>query len=132
MNNLTPLENLAQEWMDAKAAEKSAAKSRRALEDKLLSLIGVAENMEGTETVETDGGYTIKITGRLNRKVDGERIQEIAAEQGLSEHLSNLFRWKPEINLRAWTSADESITKPLSGGITTAPGRAAVAITKEN
>ena len=48
------LENLSQNWLDAKQAEKVATERRRELEDKLLSLIGVAENMEGTENVETD------------------------------------------------------------------------------
>jgi hypothetical protein len=97
----------------------------------LLSLIGVAENMEGTENVETDGGYKIKITGRMTRKVNGERIQEIAAEEGLTDHLQSLFRWKPEVNMSAWKSADKAITGPLLGGITTQPGRASFTITKD-
>lgn len=125
------IDDLAQNWLDAKEAEAVAVARRRQLEDKLASLIGVAENMEGTENVETDGGYKIKITGRINRKVDGKRIQEIAAEEGLVEHLSSLFRWKPEINMTAWKSADKSITEPLLGGITTQPGRASFAIIKD-
>jgi len=59
-------------------------------------------------------------------------VQEIAAEAGLTEHLSSLFRWKPEINMSAWKNADEKITTPLLGGITTTPGRASFTITKEN
>jgi hypothetical protein len=125
------IDDLAQNWLDAKEAEAVAVARRRQLEDKLASLIGVAENMEGTENVETDGGYKIKITGRINRKVDGKRIQEIAAEEGLVEHLPSLFRWKPEINMTAWKSADKSITEPLLGGITTQPGRASFAIIKD-
>ena len=96
-----------------------------------MSLIGIPETMEGVESVKTDAGYNIKITGRINRKVDGARIQEIAAEEGLEEHLSSLFRWKPEINMSAWKSADKSITGPLLRGITTQPGRASFTITKE-
>ena len=125
------LDDLAKKWLNAKEVEAMAVARRRKLEDELTSLIGVAENMEGTENVETDGGHTIKITGRINRKVDGARIQEIAAEEGLEEHLSSLFRWKPEINMSAWKSADKSITEPLLGGITTQPGRASFTITKE-
>jgi len=124
------LDTASAEWLAAKAAERTATERRRELENHLLSLIGVAENMESTENVETDGGYKIKITGRINRKVDGKRIQEIAAEEGLVEHLSSLFRWKPEINMAVWKSADKSITEPLLGGITTQPGRASFTITK--
>jgi hypothetical protein len=87
--------------------------------------------MEGTESVDTDGGYKIKITGRLNRKVNAERVQEIAAEEGLAEHLSSLFRWKPEVNLSAWKSADKVITAPFLDGITTTPGRASFSVTKD-
>lgn len=125
------IDDLAKNWLAAKEAEKVATENRRKLEDQLLSLIGVAENMEGTEKVETDGGYKIKITGRMTRKVDSERIQDIAAEEGLTDHLSSLFRWKPEVNMSAWKNADKSITGPLLGGITTQPGRASFSIIQE-
>ena len=125
------IDDLAKNWLAAKEAEKVAAENRRKLEDQLISLIGVAESMEGTESVETDGGYKIKITGRMNRKVDADRVQEIAAEEGLTDHLSSLFRWKPEVNMSAWKNADKSITGPLLGGITTQPGRASFSIIQE-
>tara|TARA_R110002096_G_scaffold13252_1_gene47223 strand:+ start:307 stop:687 length:381 start_codon:yes stop_codon:yes gene_type:complete len=125
------IDDLAKNWLDAKSAEQTATDRRRELEDKLLSLAGIAENMEGTENVKTDGGYKIKITGRMSRKVDADRIQDIAAEEGSTEHLSSLFRWKPELNMTAWKNADKSITDPLLGGITTKPGRASFQITQE-
>lgn len=122
---------LCQLWIEAKEDEKTAIEHRRAYEDKLLSLIGVAENFEGTENAEAPGGYKIKITGRMNRKVDSDKLQELAAENGLTEHLSTLFRWKPDIDAKAWKAADESITRPLMGAITTTPSRASFVITKE-
>jgi hypothetical protein len=125
------IDDLAQNWLDAKSAEHAAIERRRALEDQLLSLAGVDETMEGTENVETNGGYKIKITSRMNRKIDADRIQDIAAEEGSTEHLSSLFRWKPELNMAAWKNADKSITDPLLGGITTKPGRASFQITQE-
>ena len=85
------IDDLAQNWLEAKSAEQAATERRRDIEDKLLSLAGIAENMEGTENVETDGGYKIKITGRMGRKVDADRIQDIAAEEGSSEHLSRCW-----------------------------------------
>ena len=118
-------------WIQTKEDEKTAIEHRRAYEDKLLSLIGVAENFEGTENAEAPGGYKIKITGRMSRKVDADKLQEIAAEHGLTEHLSSLFRWKPDIDAKAWKSADESITSPLMDAITTTPARPTFTITKE-
>jgi len=123
--------SIYQEWLDAKAAEAAAVKRRREIEDELIGLLRVNPALDGTENRELDG-YAIKVTGRMNRKVDGDRLQEIAAEHGLTDHLSSLFRWKPELDLRAWKAADESITAPLLGAITTTPGRPSFTITKES
>ena len=119
---MTDLELLTQDWLDAKETERQASETRRIIEDRMLSLIGIPESLEGTENTQS-GNYTIKIVGRMNRKVDADLLQELAIENGLTEHLSSLFRWKPDVNLTAWKAADESITKPLLAAITTTPGR---------
>ena len=125
------LNDLAAMWLAAKEAEKEATEHRRRIEDRIKSLAGVSENLEGTETVEPDQ-FTIKIVGRIDRKVDSDKLQELAAEYGLTDHLSSLFRWKPEINMAVWKAADESITRPLSAAITAKPGRPSFTIiTKE-
>ena len=124
------LNELAAMWLAAKEAEREAVEDRRRIEDRIKSLVGVAENLEGTETVDPDR-YTIKIVGRIDRKVDGDKLQELAAEHGLTEHLSSLFRWKPEINMAAWKAADPSITKPLAAAITAKPGRPSFTIIRK-
>lgn len=126
-DNLNELSSL---WLAAKEAEKEATDDRRKIEDRIKSLVGFAENSEGTETVDPDQ-FTIKIVGRIDRKVDGDKVQELATEYGLTEHLASLFRWKPEINMAAWKAADASITKPLAGAITAKPGRPSFAITRK-
>ena len=122
------LNALAIVWAEAKQAEADAVARRRSIEDKLVALMGIKETEEGTKNLETTN-YAIKVTSRLNRKVDADLVQEIAAEHGLSAHLSHLFRWKPEINMTAWKAADESITRPLLGAITTTAGRPSFSIT---
>ena len=118
----TNMNELAQMWLRAKQAEKDATEDRRIVEDHIKKLATIAENLEGTETVEP-GRYEIKIVGRIDRKVDGDKVQELAAEFGLTDHLAKLFRWKPELNMAVWKATDESITKPLAGAITAKPGR---------
>jgi hypothetical protein len=86
--------------------------------------------LDGTVKHAIDG-YVIKTEGRINRKVDAEKLQVLAAEAGLSEHLSSLFRWKPEINAKAWGAAADAVTQPLLGAITSTPGRPTFSITKE-
>ena len=119
---------LAEQWLVAKRVERDATESRRAIEDAMLAAIPKTD--EGTKQVKSDE-YSIKVTYRIDRKVDAELVQEIAAEHGLSEHLGRLFRWKPEVNMAAWKAADESITRPLAAAITAKPGRPSFAITIE-
>ena len=122
------LDTAAAEWIAAKEAERLAVERRRAVEDHIVSLIGIPESFEGPETSDT-GRHRIKIAGRMNRKVDAEKIQEIAAEHGIGALLPVLFRWKPEFNVAAWKSMDEATIRPLLGGITTQPGRPSFTIT---
>lgn len=122
--------SLYQEWLEAKETERAAVERRRAIEDELRARFEVPETLEGTESIDDDG-FTVKIVGRIDRKVDADAVQELAAENGLSEHLPRLFRWKPEINMAAWKAADESITRPLAGAITAKPGRPSFQITRK-
>jgi hypothetical protein len=116
------MNELASMWLAAKKQEEDATADRRDIEDHIKKLATIAENLDGTETVEP-GRFEIKIVGRIDRKVDGDKVQELAAEFGLTDHLAKLFRWKPEINMAIWKAADESITKPLAAAITAKPGR---------
>jgi hypothetical protein len=117
-------------WVKAKAEEQTATEWRRMTEDRILKILSLAPEFEGTENFDT-GDFKLKIVGRHNRKIDAEKLQLLAAENGLSEHLSALFRWKPDINAAAWKAADESITNPLLDAITTTPGRPSFAITQK-
>lgn len=116
------MEQLAADWLEAKEAERKATERRRDFEDAMRTLANFSDQTEGTENVKTSA-YTIKIVGRIDRKVDADKVQELAAEHGLTDHLSTLFRWKPEINMAIWKATDESITKPLAKAITAKPGR---------
>jgi len=121
--------SLYQQWLNAKQIEAAAVKTRRDIEDQLVKQFEIPEGLEGTKNLEADS-YKIKIEGRINRKVNGDKLQELAAEHGLTDHLASLFRWKPEINMTAWKAADASITTPLLDAITATPGRPSFTITK--
>jgi hypothetical protein len=123
--------SLFQQWIDAKAAEAKAIKERRAIEDMMVKSFEVAEDFEGTKNIEVET-FKVKIEGRVNRKVNGDKLQEIAAEHGLTDHLTSLFRWKPEIAMTAWKAADKAITTPLLDAITATPGRPSFTITAKD
>jgi hypothetical protein len=122
--------SIYQQWLNAKAIETAAIKTRRDLEDVMVKTFGVVETLEGTLNFDADT-YKVKIEGRINRKINADKLQELAAEHGLSEHLASLFRWKPEINAFAWKAAKPEITTPLLDAITATPGRPSFTITKE-
>ncbi len=124
------MSSLYQSWLDAKEAERVAVENRRSIEDQMVKEFQISEQLDGTKNFDRDG-YKVKVVGRINRKVDSDLLQEVAAEAGLSDHLSSLFRWKPEINQKAWDNASEAITKPLTAAITATPGRPSFSITKE-
>lgn len=124
----TTIETLAEAWLNLKAAEQHAVEGRRVIEDQMAEALAFEAQSESTTTAKVDG-YTIKISGRLTRKVDADLIQELAAEHGLNLYLSQLFRWKPEIELKAWKGANPAVTAILSKAITTTAGRPSFAIT---
>lgn len=122
------LDDLIQAWRKAKDAETAAQAERRQIEDTIASVVSLAEDLDGTLTISG----VLKVTGRIDRKVDAEKLQEIAREHGLEGHLSSLFRWKPEINTSQWKAAADEITRPLLGAITSKPGRPSFAfVTKK-
>ena len=125
------LDTAAAEWIKAKAAEREAVQRRRVLEDHIASLINVPESLEGTDTTVTNDGHSIKLVGRMNRKVDRYAAEDIAEQYGLEPQLDQLFRWKPEINVSAWKAAPDSVTKPFVKSITTTPSRVSFTIEKE-
>jgi hypothetical protein len=122
--------SIYQQWLNAKAIETAAIKTRRDLEDAMVKSLGIAENLDGTVNVDADT-YKVKIEGRINRKINADKLQELAAENGLTEHLASLFRWKPEINAIAWKAAKPEITSPLLDAITATPGRPSFTITNK-
>jgi len=125
---MSDLKTLSANWLSFKTAEDKATADRRKIEDQMVKLLAIPPDFESTETAEPEG-FVVKVSGRIDRKVDSEKLQELAAEAGLSDHLAKLFRWKPEINMAVWKSADEAITRPLAAAITVKPGRPSFKIT---
>jgi hypothetical protein len=128
------IDQLAAEWLEAKESEKRATAKRREIEDEIINLSSFSSQKDETQKMKTSL-HAVKIVSRIDRKVDSEKVQELAAEHGLTDHLGTLFRWKPEINMAAWNASDQSITRPLAAAITAKPGRPSFSIeiiTKEN
>ena len=122
--------NLYERWMEAKAAETEMTARRRAIEEEIAKSLEVPEDWEGSYTLK-DGGFKINVKRAFTRKVDDKKLTAIANEFGLQEYLSTLFRWKPEINLKAWKDTEPSITDKLAQAVTTTPGKIGIKIEEE-
>jgi hypothetical protein len=122
------IEQLMKEWLLAKAREGVAVETRRSIEDELVKILKVDATKDGTKT-DTFGPYECKTTTRLTRKVDSDLLQEVAAEAGATEHLATLFRWKADIDMKAWKATSAEITNMLAKAITTTASRPSFSIT---
>lgn len=122
------INQLAKKWIKAKADEAAAVAFRRNMEDEMAIILGLSAGLEGIQIFDV-GEYQIKTVSRNNTKIDTEKLQEIAAENGLTEHLSMLFRWKPETNMKVWAGTSTSITTPLLEAFTVTPGRPTFSVT---
>ena len=127
---MMPLQKLSGEWLEAKEAERDATERRRLIEDEMVRLIGIEQTDEHTRKVEANP-FTIKIACRINRKVDGDMAQEIAAENDMQDHLGLLFRWKPELSMTAWNGVGDNVKQVFARAITATPGRPSFTITSE-
>jgi len=120
-----PIDNLIELWQDAKQREQEAQAERRNIEDLMIKQLKIDETKEGTSTFGN-----LKVTCRHNQTIDSNKLQDIAKQNGI-DCLSMLFRWKPEIDKKAWAIMPEEITRPLLAAITTKPGRPSFSI-KDN
>ena len=121
------LETMLVEWRVAKQLEQEATRRRRGIEDGIKALINFDESREGNIALPFDGGRVV-ITARLDRKVDGTLARQLATENHLEDWLERIFRWKPELEVRAWKKAPEYITQTFAPAIITKPGRATFAL----
>ena len=122
--------NLYQQWMEVKAAETEMTARRRAIEDEMAKSLQIPEDWEGSYTMK-DGGFKVNIKRAFTRKVDGKKLSAIADEFGLQDYLPTLFRWKPEIDLKAWKDTEPSVIDKLAQAVTTTPGRVSFKIEEE-
>ncbi|NCC85702.1 MAG: hypothetical protein EOM03_16500 [Clostridia bacterium] len=118
-----------QAWLEAKEREQLAIDERREIEDYLTNaMFALSEDFEGSQSLTLDD-YKLTVTGRMNRKVDADRVQELAREHGLTAAIEDLFSWKADVRMTEWRQADPAITGLFSEAITTTPGRPSYKIT---
>lgn len=108
---------------DAKEAEARAKAAREAIERELAAAIGVPETWTGSTTSEICG-FKVTCTRRDNVRIDADAVRGIAAESSaLDQYSKQVFRWKPEIDKKAWDAAPDDVIKAFSAAVTRTPGK---------
>lgn len=120
------IEQLAQDYISAKAAESTANKARIAIEEQLIAALGAKE--EGATTTELTNGLKVTITGKLTYKADMPMLMQIAG--ALPENLRPI---KTEVKLdetgaKYLKNNEPEIWAMLAPAITIAPAKTSVAI----
>lgn len=129
MDNME-LRELIETWTQCKKTEQMAVETRRRVEDQISEIVELNPQNEGTVVLDVDK-FKVKIVNRLTRKVDSDVLQELAAEHGLENVLSSLFRWKADIDMKSWKAAPPEVTSALVPAITTTAGRPSYSISTE-
>jgi hypothetical protein len=117
------IQSLAERWREAKAAEAAWSDARREVEDQLSELLAVDPQGEGVLNCDA-GAYSIKVTTRLDRKIDADLVTEIAAEHGISDDvLRQLIRWKSELSVSNYKRASPELQQLFAPAVTTKAAR---------
>lgn len=113
---------------DAKEVEARAKAAREAIERELAAAIGVPETWTGSTTSEICG-FKVTCTRRDNVRIDADAVRGIAAESSALDQFSKqIFRWKPEIDKKAWDAAPDDVIKAFSAAVTRTPGKISFAL----
>jgi hypothetical protein len=116
--------DLKEAWKLAKQREAEWREERLRIEAEMVK--GFPADHEGTEDI---GG--IKINFKHTKRVDKDALlAEAEAARIPGDRLGELFRWKPEIDAKAWKSASEFEKTVLGRAIEIKPAKPSFSVSK--
>lgn len=120
------VEELANDYITAKAFEAEANKARVAIEQQLIDALGAKE--EGAQTHELTNGLKVTITGKLSYKADMPLLMQIAGSLPESLRPLKVETKLDETGAKYLKNNEPEIWAMLSPAITIAPAKTSVAI----
>lgn len=130
-NDIGKIDELVAEFESVRAAEQNIKARKSEIVHALSALLGVDETAEGTKTFNVRG-REVKVSTKLNRTVDGDKLEEIVRENHAEAKASELFRYKFEINQSVWKREDDQVKNLFAPAITARPGQPSITITNTN
>ena len=117
-------EQLAQEWLEAKAEENAARAKRVEIEEALLEIMPCRD--EGSQTNKLDNGMRVVTEGRMTRSIDAKTLQE--DWNNLPAIIQGTFHWKPDLKITCFKSLEDDHKALIAKYVTTKPAKASVKI----
>ena len=117
-------EQLAQEWLDAKAEENAARAKRIEIEEELLAILPCRE--EGSQTSKLENGMRVVTEGRMTRSIDAKTLQE--DWNSLPAIIQGTFHWKPDLKITCFKSLEDDHKALVAKYVTTKPAKAGVKV----
>lgn len=130
MSNENYIQVQAAKILEIKAQIEDLKRQQWEEESKLAAAFGVPEQWTGQKT-NTVGLYKITARRALNTKIDVKQLRKIATDHALENKLGELFRWKPEIDRKAWDKESLETRTLLSYAITQTPGKISFAVERQ-
>lgn len=117
-------EQLAQEWLEAKAEENAARAKRVEIEEALLELLPCRE--EGSQTSKLENGMRVVTEGRLTRSIDAKALADDWND--LPAIIQGTFHWKPDLKITCFKSLGVFHKVLIAKYVTTKPAKAGVKV----
>lgn len=114
MELTTDLNNILQQWNQAKEELKKWKELEGDLRDILVDHLFNKELTEGTESIDLANGWILKTTKKLSYKLDNAQGEVAAFCASLPDSLSKaLVRWKPELSIATFRKLDPHTKKQI-------------------
>lgn len=100
-----------------KKEEARLANERGQIETWIIKVCACEDNGK-TTFVDENGNEIVSITNSISYKVDPEKLDAIAKENGLEIQVPFLFRFKAEVNTANWNAANDEIKAAFAPAVT--------------
>lgn len=117
-------EQLAQDWLDAKAEENAARAKRTSIEEDLLALLPCRE--EGSQTNKLENGMRVVTEGRMTRSIDAKALSD--DWNNLPAIIQGTFHWKPDLKITCFKSLEDDHKALVAKYVTTKPAKAGLKV----
>lgn len=124
-STVTP-EQLAEQFIAAKAKEAQATKERLHIEDQLIELLGAKQ--EGAQTHELVNGFKITITGKQTYKADMPLLMQLAGALPANLRPLKVETKLDETGAKYLRNNEPEIWAMLAPAITITPAKTSVTI----